>query len=126
MCELPPKKPNIEEKKPKSQTIFLTPTTSKESQICEIWRQKRQSGNPVCTTRQSTMTRSHRFAFTTLYIIQGKTQTHTTGIDDEMDADFAHLTQGNLARQKRWKQCSFLRQGSEPERSLCYTRLIPL
>jgi len=28
-----------------------------------------------------------------------------------MDADFAHLTQGNLARWKRWKHCSFLRQG---------------
>jgi len=32
--------------------------------------------------------------------------------DDEMDADFAHLTWGNLARWKRWKHCSFLRQGS--------------
>ena len=40
------KKPNIENKKPKSQTIFLTPAASKKSQICEIWRQKCHSGNP--------------------------------------------------------------------------------
>jgi len=33
-------------------------------------------------------------------------------VDDEMDADFAHLTWGNLARWKRWKYCSFLRKGS--------------
>ena len=46
MCELPPKKAKYWRKKPKSQTIFLTPTTSKNSQICEIWRQKSQSGNP--------------------------------------------------------------------------------
>ena len=32
-----------------------------------------------------------------------------------MDADFAHLTEGNLAQWKRWKHCSFLRQGSGPE-----------
>jgi len=30
MFELPPKKPDIREKKPKNQTIFLTPTTSKK------------------------------------------------------------------------------------------------
>jgi len=30
-----------------------------------------------------------------------------------MDADFAHLTSGNLARWERWKHCSFLRQGSD-------------
>jgi len=47
MCQLPPKKPNIEKKKPKSQTTFLTPTASTKSQISEIWRQKSQSGNPV-------------------------------------------------------------------------------
>jgi len=40
-----------------------------------------------------------------------------------MDADFAHLTQDNLARWKRWKHCSFLREGSGPEGSLCYNRL---
>jgi len=39
------KKPDIEEKKPKSQTIFLTSTVSNKKQICEIWRQKIQSGN---------------------------------------------------------------------------------
>jgi len=33
-------------------------------------------------------------------------------VDDEMDADFAHLAWGNLARRKRWKHCSFLRLGS--------------
>ena len=32
-------------------------------------------------------------------------------VDDEMDADFAHLTHGNLARWKRGKHCSFVRQG---------------
>jgi len=42
MCQLPPKKPNIEKKT----NIFLTPTVSKKSQICEIWRQKRKSGSP--------------------------------------------------------------------------------
>jgi len=42
MCQLPPKKPNIE-KKTKN---FLTPTVSKKSPICEIWRQKRKSDNP--------------------------------------------------------------------------------
>jgi len=40
--ELSPKKPNIEEKKPK---ICLTPTASKKDQICEIWPQKSQSRN---------------------------------------------------------------------------------
>ena len=35
-----------------------------------------------------------------------------SGVDDEMDADFAHTIWGNLARWKRWKHCSFLRQGS--------------
>jgi len=34
------KNPSVEKKKPKSQTIFLTPTASKKSQICEMWRQK--------------------------------------------------------------------------------------
>jgi len=47
MCQRPPKEPNIEKKKPKKRTIFLTPTASKKSQICEIWRQKSQFGNPV-------------------------------------------------------------------------------
>jgi len=42
MCELPPKKPNIEKKT----NNFLTPTVSKKRQICEIWRQKSKSGNP--------------------------------------------------------------------------------
>jgi len=46
MCQLPPKKQNIEKKQAKIQTIFLTPTTSEKSQICEIWRQKSQTGNP--------------------------------------------------------------------------------
>jgi len=46
MCQLPPKKPNIEKKNPKSQTIFLMSTASKKSQNCELWRQKSQSGNP--------------------------------------------------------------------------------
>jgi len=41
------KKTNIEKKQPKSQTIFLTPTASKKSQICKIWRQKIPSGNPM-------------------------------------------------------------------------------
>jgi len=44
MCQLPPKQPNIEKKKPNN---FLTPSASKKSQICEIWRQKSQSGNPA-------------------------------------------------------------------------------
>jgi len=30
MCQLPPKKPNIEKKKPKSQRDFLTPTASEK------------------------------------------------------------------------------------------------
>jgi len=46
MRALPPKEPNIEEKKAKSQSIFLTPAASTKSQTCEIWRQKSQSGNP--------------------------------------------------------------------------------
>ena len=46
-------------------------------------------------------------------------------VDVEMDADFAHLTYGNLARCKRWKHCSFLQQGNGPEGSLCCTRLTP-
>jgi len=45
------KKPNIQKKKPKSQTIFLTPTASKKSQMREIWRQKSQSGNPVILSK---------------------------------------------------------------------------
>jgi len=45
MCQLPQRKPNIEKKKPNN---FLAPTASKKSQICEIWRQKSQSGNPDC------------------------------------------------------------------------------
>jgi len=56
MCELPPKKPNIEEKKAKKPNNFLTPTTSKKSQICEIWRQKSQSGNPAQMRQRSTTT----------------------------------------------------------------------
>jgi len=44
-------------------------------------------------------------------------------VDDEMDADFAHLTRGNLARWKRWKHCSFLRQGGGLEGSLCCARM---
>jgi len=36
------KKPNIEKKTKKN----LTPTVSKKSQICEIWRQNSKSGNP--------------------------------------------------------------------------------
>ena len=36
-CELPPESQILEKK---SQTIFSTLTTSKKSQICEIWRQK--------------------------------------------------------------------------------------
>ena len=40
-------------------------------------------------------------------------------VDDEMDADFAHLIWGNLARWKRWKHCSFLRQGSN-----CWSEVI--
>jgi len=36
MCQLSPKKPNIEKKT----NIFLTPTVSTKSQICEIWREK--------------------------------------------------------------------------------------
>jgi len=50
MGHVPPKKPNIQKKKPKSQKFFLTPTVSKKSQICEIWRQKSQSGNPVAVS----------------------------------------------------------------------------
>jgi len=46
MYQLPPKKPNIEKKTPKGQTIFLTTIASLKSQICEIWRQKSQSVNP--------------------------------------------------------------------------------
>jgi len=46
MCQLPRKKPNIENKKPKSQTIFLTPSVSKKANFFKIWRQKSQSGNP--------------------------------------------------------------------------------
>jgi len=30
----------------KKRTIFLTPTVSKNCQICEIWRQEIKSGNP--------------------------------------------------------------------------------
>jgi len=33
-------------------------------------------------------------------------------VDEEMDTDFTRLTWGNLSRWKRWKHCSFLRQGS--------------
>jgi len=33
MCQLPPEKPNIKEKKTKSQTIFLTPTASKKAKF---------------------------------------------------------------------------------------------
>jgi len=40
-----------------------------------------------------------------------------------MDADFARLTWDNLTRWKPWKHCSFLRQGSGLEGSLCCTRL---
>jgi len=47
MRQIRRKKPNIEKKTPKSQTIFLTPSVSKKSQICEIWSKKSQSGNPV-------------------------------------------------------------------------------
>jgi len=42
MCQLPPKNPNIDKKQKK----YLTPTVSKKSQICEIWRQKSKFGNP--------------------------------------------------------------------------------
>jgi len=37
----------LKKKSQKAEQFFLTPTTSKKSQICEIWRQKSQSGNPV-------------------------------------------------------------------------------
>jgi len=48
MCELPPKKAKYWRKKSqKAKQFFLTPTTSKKSQICEIWHQKSQSGNPA-------------------------------------------------------------------------------
>ena len=36
MCQLPPKKPNIAKKKPKSQTIFLTPTASKKAKFVKF------------------------------------------------------------------------------------------
>jgi len=36
MCQLPPKKVKYEKKT----NNFLTPTVSKKSPICEIWRQK--------------------------------------------------------------------------------------
>jgi len=36
MCQLPPKKPNIEKKKPKSQTIFLTPTASQKAKFVKF------------------------------------------------------------------------------------------
>jgi len=39
------KKPKIG-KSQKAKQFFLTPSASKQSQICEIWRQKSQSGNP--------------------------------------------------------------------------------
>ena len=40
------KKPNIEEKKPKSHTFFWRQQPRKKT-ICEIWRQKNQCDNPV-------------------------------------------------------------------------------
>jgi len=43
MCQLPPNEAKYGEKK---RTVFLTPTVSKKSQNCEIWRQKSKSGNP--------------------------------------------------------------------------------
>jgi len=50
MGQVPPKKAKYSKEKAKSQKIFLTPTASKKSQICEIWRQKSQSGNPVAVS----------------------------------------------------------------------------
>jgi len=45
-------------------------------------------------------------------------------VDDEMDADFAHLTLGNLTQWKRWKHSSFLRQGSRDDRIVDFHHLI--
>jgi len=36
MCQLPLRKPNIEKKKPKSQTIFLAPTASKKAKFVGV------------------------------------------------------------------------------------------
>jgi len=36
----------LNRKSQKAKQLFLTPTAYKQSQICEIWRQKRQSGKP--------------------------------------------------------------------------------
>jgi len=44
MGQLPPKKRILTRK---SQTIFMAPIASEKDQICEIWRQKSQSGNPA-------------------------------------------------------------------------------
>jgi len=49
MCQLSPKKANVEMKKPKSQTFFLTPTASKKRQISQIWRKKANLATLACT-----------------------------------------------------------------------------
>jgi len=36
MCQLPPKMPNMEKKKPKIQRIFLTPTTCKKAKFVKF------------------------------------------------------------------------------------------
>jgi len=37
----------LKRKSQKAKQFFLTPAASKKSQICEIWRQKKQSGTPA-------------------------------------------------------------------------------
>jgi len=58
MCKLFPKKPNIEEKKPKSQAIFLTPTTSKKATFVKFGV-KKTICNPDAESQENNLCTNH-------------------------------------------------------------------